>query len=288
MTVSMQLISGRTGRGIPIGRVLGIPLQLNVAVPVLLAFYLVTALSRGVLPVAVSLTLVSLAFGSIFLHELGHALAARHLGYRTLSIELHPFGGLATIEGRQTPRHSVLISLAGPVTNLCLGGVLFGLCFQLPGLWVPFIASMVGSWNLILGAFNLIPVLPLDGGHILESVLVSRARIPLEGSYWSSAIGLRVAILGVLVGVGLSRFLITAIFIFAAVQCYQRFQEISSRLGYAPPLSQVLPELSWRTEKSSPDQKNVKNVVSFRLRELTRLQNEARALGDDDKDPPIN
>jgi len=127
-------------------------------------------------------------FVSILWHELGHAFAMRRFGYAP-SIELYGMGG-RTMWGRgprdPSPGKRILVSLAGPGFGFALGGAVYGLQLLLgqlapaaAGHWAVgyFVRTML--WvNLIWGAVNLVPMLPWDGGHVLEGALdkVTRGR----------------------------------------------------------------------------------------------------------------
>jgi len=121
----------------------------------------------GVFGLAVTLV----AFASIILHELGHAVVARELGVRVATIELGFFGGAAQMEAMpRRPRHELAIAAAGPAVSLILGGIGVGLG-ALTGLGA---VALVGWINLALAGFNLIPALPMDGGRILRALLATR------------------------------------------------------------------------------------------------------------------
>jgi Zn-dependent protease len=111
---------------------------------------------------------VVLTFGSVLLHELGHALVARRLGVYISGIELSFFGGAAKMQDMpRSANHEVAIAAAGPAVSLMLGGLGLGLGAALHAsifLWFGWI-------NLVLAAFNLIPALPMDGGRILRALL---------------------------------------------------------------------------------------------------------------------
>ncbi|MNW50621.1 Stage IV sporulation protein FB [compost metagenome] len=106
----------------------------------------------------------------VFIHELGHVAAARFFGVKVLSIQMLPFGGVAVMEdtGHLTALREMIISLAGPLQNLLLIGL--SLLFQSVGLWDgPFLSYFI-QCNLLLALFNLLPILPLDGGKICQSL----------------------------------------------------------------------------------------------------------------------
>jgi stage IV sporulation protein FB len=115
---------------------------------------------------------------SILWHELGHALAMRLAGFSP-RIELYSLGGLTAWGSGPTPsrRVRVLVSLAGPGAGFLLGAVgLFG------SHWIPPVPGSIWGttssyllWvNLAWGLFNLMPMLPLDGGEVLASLLEAR------------------------------------------------------------------------------------------------------------------
>ena len=152
-------------RSFRLGRLLGFPIEVNVSFLLLLG---VVALTMGGLS---GVAVVLLAFGSVLLHELGHALVARHLGVRVAGIELHFFGGAAKIiDMPRRPGDEIAIAAAGPAVSFALAGVATLLASVIPGPLFPLLATV----NLIIGVFNLIPALPMDGGRILRALLVRR------------------------------------------------------------------------------------------------------------------
>lgn len=152
-------------RGFSLGRIFGFPIKVSVSFLLLLG---VVALWSGGLQ---AIPLVLVAFASVLLHELGHALVARRLGVRIKEVELHFFGGAAKmLDAPRHPRHEIAIAAAGPAVSFALAGVTY-------------LASMVSSsgalgWvaliNLGIGVFNLLPALPMDGGRILRAALSLR------------------------------------------------------------------------------------------------------------------
>ncbi len=104
-------------------------------------------------------------FGSVLIHELAHSFVARAYGLKTKSITLYFFGGIATLEREpHTATSDLFVSVAGPVASLVLALIFF--VFSVSPL-----DRYLREMNLLIGVFNLIPVMPLDGGRILRGLV---------------------------------------------------------------------------------------------------------------------
>jgi Zn-dependent protease len=191
---------GLLGRKWQVAKIAGFPIEINATFLFLLAIVFlnvawgpaVSSLLRGnpvalVLGLVVGLLVMAALAGSIVLHELGHAIVARRRGVRIGGIELQFFGGVATMV---TPPRRALdemaIAIAGPLVSfgLAAAGIASGLLIRSSLL------IEIGVWNLILGGFNLLPALPMDGGRILRAYLARRqgvmaaTRRAVEVSKW--------------------------------------------------------------------------------------------------------
>jgi Zn-dependent protease len=125
-------------------------------------------------------------------HEYGHIKAMKYFGLKTKGIYLIPFvGGLALSDDKINTRwQDIVISIMGPFFGLILSLV----C--LVGYWLTDIEILAGLavFNALLNLFNLLPVLPLDGGHVLKSIAFSI----------NSRVGLIACVLGAVLGVYIS------------------------------------------------------------------------------------
>ncbi len=103
----------------------------------------------------------------VLVHELGHVFAALGFGWTIREVKLLPFGGVAETEeaGYLPAREEMAVAIAGPLQNVWMG-----LSAWLLGQWgllSPEWASHLIQANLMIGLFNLLPILPLDGGRLV-------------------------------------------------------------------------------------------------------------------------
>ncbi len=168
---------------IPLGRIAGIPISANwslVPLLVLLTWQLAAVvfpatnpgLGGGVYLAMAAVAAVVFAV-SILAHEFGHALQARREGMKIHSITLWLFGGVARFEGFfPSGPAEIRVALAGPAVSLLLGGALYGITRTDA---VPGAPTTVIWWlamiNLLLGIFNMLPALPLDGGRTFRGIV---------------------------------------------------------------------------------------------------------------------
>lgn len=112
-------------------------------------------------------------FVIVLIHELGHVAAARSFGWDVIRVELLPFGGVAVTDdrGRSSAVQEAAVALAGPLQNgwMALLAVVLGRF----GLWEDRWCDYFIYANVMIGSFNLLPILPLDGGKVMQS-LISR------------------------------------------------------------------------------------------------------------------
>ncbi|TMM45043.1 metalloprotease [Colwellia ponticola] len=140
-------------------------------------------------------------------HEYGHIKAMKYFGLKTKGIYLIPFvGGLALSDDKINTRwQDIVISIMGPFFGLILSLV----C--LVGYWLTDIEVLAGLavFNALLNLFNMLPVLPLDGGHVLKSIAFSiNSKVGLVACVLGAALGVYVsyhfglALLGFLLAIG--------------------------------------------------------------------------------------
>jgi Zn-dependent protease/CBS domain-containing protein len=177
---------------IPVGRLCGIEIRIHLTFLFLLFFIWSTPAQGPTAPLR-GLGLVGIIFGSVVLHELGHALVARGAGIPAKSILLLPIGGITILdEAHAIPdplnawQRDIRIAVAGPLVNLLIAGLAaLILLAAIPGFSVTArplmdVSALFRSivWvNVYLGLFNLLPAYPMDGGRALRALFSRRVDI---------------------------------------------------------------------------------------------------------------
>jgi Zn-dependent protease len=145
----------------------------------------------GILAWVFGLVTALLLFASVLAHELGHSFAAIQQGIEVKSITLFIFGGIASLgEESKTPGDAFKVAIAGPLVSFVLFGVLTAIGI-FGGVTGPLagILGLLAYINLMLGAFNLIPGLPLDGGNVLKAIVWKITGKPYRGIAFASRVG---------------------------------------------------------------------------------------------------
>jgi len=149
----------------------GFPIRLHWTLPA--ATGLLLLIDTG-LPEKMAMGILILGIAiSILLHEVAHAVMARKRGIHVDMILLTPLGGVAIGEGMaQDPPSEMRIAFAGPAVSLMLGSILLGASYLLH--LEHDIIGLLGIVNMAIGAFNLLPAFPLDGGRVLRALLARK------------------------------------------------------------------------------------------------------------------
>ena len=186
---------------IRIGRVAGVEIGIHWSWALIVAL-IVWSLADQVFPemnpgfadgtyVAMAVIAVLLFFGSLLLHELGHATRALREGMEIEGITLWIFGGIAQFRGRfPSAGAEFRIAIAGPLVTLAIAAAALAcaLLVPLPGA-VDGVLFWLGYINVVLLVFNMAPALPLDGGRVLRSALWARKHDFLAATRTAAAWG---------------------------------------------------------------------------------------------------
>jgi len=160
-----------------------------------------------------------LLFVSVLLHELAHSLVAKARGTPVKSITLLLFGGVSSIQhDPDSPGVELGMAIVGPLTSLAIGIIL--LLVATPHVHVitaatsamqglaqlgplPTILLWLGSVNVLLGIFNMIPGFPLDGGRVLRSILWGISGNLRRATRWAAWVGQGIAWLMIVSGIAM-------------------------------------------------------------------------------------
>ncbi|MEM7722087.1 MAG: site-2 protease family protein [Pseudomonadota bacterium] len=166
----------------------GVPLEFFLS-----AFWMLPVLTLAC-AVLIDRPLLGVALGAylflaILLHEFGHAIAAWATGNRVLSVQMWGFSGLCLAQPIERRRSAILFIAAGPLVNLVLclmslAGIAALMVFGDPikAMWPQMLFNVVDGlelfaiMNAIFFVYNLIPIVPLDGGQILRLILTAIMR----------------------------------------------------------------------------------------------------------------
>jgi Zn-dependent protease/CBS domain-containing protein len=166
---------------------------------------------------AISVTASVLFFVSVLVHELAHSLVAKARGLPVRSITLFIFGGVSNIEREPpSPLTEFMVAVVGPLTSVGLGFLLLYLAQinigTVTGAPAQFLAQLdplttmliwLGSINILLGIFNMIPGFPLDGGRILRSILWAISGNLRRATRWATFVGQGIAWLFIVTGIAM-------------------------------------------------------------------------------------
>lgn len=240
-----------------LGRIAGISVRIHI---IFLVFIIIELLKSawaqpgqgGQTSITFWLTVIEMAclFGIVLVHEFGHSLACRWTGGEANEILMWPLGGLAFCLPKNHWRAHFITAIGGPLVNviICLVvGVTLGM---LTGQWLgvalpnplhPFAGLYLNSvsrslahqtlyilnaLSLILLLFNLLPIFPLDGGRIVQTLLW-----PRMGYANSMRFGVRTGYIGAILlgifGVVISNFMLVGIACFGGITCYITHKQLA-------------------------------------------------------------
>jgi Zn-dependent protease/CBS domain-containing protein len=171
----------RTSRaGIVVGRPFGIPVIVSPYWFVIAGVFIVWYANsldfsdsvHGNIRFVVAAGFFVLLYLSLLVHELAHSVVARGYGLPVRRILLYPLGGVSELDKEpQTPLREFFVSAAGPALSLALGAVGWGLSQVMTHGVSGLLVRQLMYANIIVGIFNLLPGLPLDGGRLLRAVI---------------------------------------------------------------------------------------------------------------------
>ncbi len=235
-----------------IGKIFGITFRIHVTFVLLLIFIYMSGVPKmGPEKALVSVIFICAVFACVLIHEIGHSLIARRFGKQATSIILLPIGGMAVMEEMpDKPGQEIVMSLAGPLINLAIAGILYLSVGHWSGIGAPdlypatarsFFAGLIGV-NIILAIFNLIPAFPMDGGRVLRGLLALKMEYN-QATSTAVLIGQGFALLFVFVGIFYNWWLaLIGVFLFIGAGSEKRQVLLGSLLKQVPVKAAMITE----------------------------------------------
>ncbi|KSU67884.1 site-2 protease family protein [Arthrobacter sp. NIO-1057] len=190
--------------GIKLGRIGGVPVYLSSSWFIITAVITVSMglqLSRSQWIPGLGAYVLGFACAvaiaiAVLVHEVAHAMTARAFKWPDAHIVLTLMGGHTQFGSfKAKPGASLWVALAGPVSNFVLAGVGWLVIQNLePGIYSKLLLDFFVYANLLLGAFNALPGLPLDGGRLVESIVWKATGSQFKGTIASSWVGRVIAV----------------------------------------------------------------------------------------------
>ena len=282
---------------VPLGRVFGI----NVRVHLLLLIFIVLELGRALsldeeAEAALGLGVTAMLLGGLFivvlLHEFGHCLACRWVGGAADEILMWPLGGLAYCQPPNRWQPNLVTVLGGPAVNVGICLVLGPILGMLTGTWLGvalpnplslnalYRTDVSGEWWLIamflvhwvsflLLLFNLIPMFPLDGGRVVQTLLW-----PKLGYTRSMRVAVRIGYVGAVLlfifGWIMQAFTLIGVAIFGGIICYithKQLEYTDEMLGF-----ETDDASTWLADSMKDDAPSAREVARAEKEEIARRQ----------------
>ncbi len=221
-----------------IGSAWGIPIELHLTFILLIAAVFILSIPTQQF---YTFTIVLFLFAFVIFHELAHSIIARHYGIKVRKIILYPIGGVSEIEEiPDNPSQELRMAVAGPLTSLLLGLALLGvsLTISTQTFTLATLTTFTGNFltdlaslNILLGAFNLIPAFPMDGGRVFRALLAERLKYS-DATRYAVYLGKIFGIAMVLIGFFYNFFLIlVGIFVYIGANEEEEQTIISTTLA---------------------------------------------------------
>jgi Zn-dependent protease len=269
-----------------VGSVLGIKLRVHSLLLLLIGYILI---AQGDVPVPGThevspLVMILMLFAAVTLHELGHCIVAQSFGIRVLDITLWPLGGMARMsEVPESSKIESLVAVAGPIVNFILAAIAAPIWLWANSRvddqrWLAETTGVFLELNLWMGALNLVPAFPMDGGRILRAFL-GRTGDWLRATSNAVRVGRVFCVLIGLIGLLSSQFLLVIVAIWL---WWMGSQELTAvRMRHAPTPFDVLRDAArraaagWSSASSAgrpTDEPELARARGFTAEEIERLE----------------
>lgn len=263
-----------------IGQLAGVNIKLS---PLFFMLLILAALSKQLL-------MIYILFALVLAHEIGHVIMAKKLNLHVYELELFPLGGRARISSGDEidPEKEIKLALAGPIVNIMLLSIAMFINSLVSISWHQ-VATIFIQGNIALIFFNLIPILPLDGGRIYRALLVRNhgfvkaTRFILLVSFILIVIIFAIASMGIYYGFASYSLLVIAAFLFISFAMEYRLYRLHFMKHYLSSFKQK-EERVWRTNhltaNSNMQAKEIlRNLIPGKYNIITIINSNGKVIG---------
>jgi Zn-dependent protease len=201
-----------------------------------------------------------LLFVFVTFHELSHSVVAKRYNIKVRKIVLYPIGGVSEIEEiPEKPSIEWRMAISGPLMSFAIGFVLLGLgmlfTIQMPVLPLLFSTDNMilelAQLNILLGAFNLVPAFPMDGGRVFRALLAERMSFTdatRHAAFIGKVLGVFMAVFGILFNF---RLIIVGVFVYIGATEEAESTIVSTTLGRVRVKDVMQPEAAVATPETT-------------------------------------
>lgn len=280
---------------VPLFTVFGIRVRMSASLIVVIVWeMLVSGLPHG-MGVANAMTFGVVLFGIVLLHEFGHCFAARKMGGEASDVLLGPLGGLAFVDAPNRPLPQLVTAVGGPAVNVIIcaltyAGMRLDLAliphahFTLNPLFaggIYFYLAWIFDISLALLIFNLLPIYPLDGGRILQTLLWFKLRF-YRASMITSIVGMIGSVLMFMYGIAFWNSWYGILLICIAVSCFLSCFQLRAQLKADGPWAYEDEGVDygaslWQSDEPRRKSKKISRRVARKLRRQAEQEESEQA-----------
>ena len=280
----LWLLSG----SMPLFTAFGIRVRMHASMLLLIVLTLLTSEMKGGMGVANAMTFGVLLFGIVLLHEFGHCFAARSVGGDAKDILLWPLGGLAYADAPNRAWPQFVTAVGGPLVNVALCLTTAGLMWALAAgrhshvQWNPMASrgllalnyyfAWIFAISLGLLIFNLLPILPLDGGRMLQTLLWFKLKY-YRATMIACIVGMIGSVLMTMYGIASFGSFFGITLIFLGISCFLYSYQLRAQMKAAGPWEFEDEGIDYSASLWQPDEpKRKQRKLSRRVKRKLRKQ----------------
>lgn len=272
---------------LPLFTVFGIRVRVSASLIIVIGGELLFSEMPHGMGVINAMTFGIVLFGIVLLHEFGHCFAARRVGGEASDVLLGPLGGLAFVDAPNRPLPQLVTAVGGPAVNVIICAITYsGMRLDLALIphahftlnpliagGIYFYLAWIFDISLGLLIFNLMPIFPLDGGRILQTLLWFKLRF-YRASMITSVVGMIGSVLMFMYGVAFWNSWYGLILVFIAISCFWSCFQLRAQLKADGPWAYEDEGIDYGASLWQPEEPRRKKKISRRVARRLRRQAE--------------